>query len=182
MDTELVLFFLLGLAFGVVLALIFIASNQNIREYERGLLYKKGKLKRVLEPGMYWYNVRTTAIEVIDMRPQTHTAGQELTLADGKSFLISTVLHYRVTDPQKYWLAAANAYRQMDALLMSAVSQFVSPLDQETLMRERYALPAKLLEHLKPSAEAFGVALESLHLREMVPVRYAQPRHDPDYY
>lgn len=181
MDTELVLFFLLGLAFGVVLTAIFVASNQNIREYERGLLYKRGNLKRVLEPGMYWFNIRTTAIEVIDMRSQTHTAAQELILADGKSFLISTVLHYRVVDPQKYWLSAANAYRQMDALLMSSVTQFIFPMDQETLLRERHAFPAKLLEDMKPSADALGVVLENLYLREMVPVRYAQPRHDYDY-
>ena len=53
-------------------------------EFERGLKYRKGKFKGVLDPGRYRYRPKITTIRKVDMRPRfVSISGQEVLSADG---------------------------------------------------------------------------------------------------
>src|SRR5688572_27699084 len=56
----------------------------TIYEFQRGLLYRRGRFERGLEPGRYWLRARDTFVQAVDARPAFVTVpGQEVLTADG---------------------------------------------------------------------------------------------------
>jgi regulator of protease activity HflC (stomatin/prohibitin superfamily) len=71
----------------------------TIFEFQRGLLYLRGRFIRVLEPGVYWLRARDTFVRVVDVRPVLVTIpGQEVLTADGVTLKTSIAARYEVAD------------------------------------------------------------------------------------
>jgi regulator of protease activity HflC (stomatin/prohibitin superfamily) len=78
-----------------------LVKEVTVYEYERGLLYREGRLDRVLEPGCYqfWRWERVEANKV-SLREASHVvAGQEVLTADRIEVRLSLVAQYRVVEP-----------------------------------------------------------------------------------
>ena len=81
-----------------------------VYEYERGLKYRRGKFKRILGPGRYWYFRSISKIDKVDIRPLIlHISGQEIPSLDGVSIKISAQL----TDVKK-WGDKTSFARRLD--------------------------------------------------------------------
>ena len=90
----------------------------TVFEYERGLLYRDGRLDRVLEPGRYqfWANERVEVAKV-SLREMSHVVpSQGILTADQVEVRITLVAQYRVIDP---------------TLALQAVENYVEQLHQE---------------------------------------------------
>ncbi len=56
----------------VLLAVVVVIAQPTrtiVFEYERGLKFRRGRFKGVLDPGLYWYSRLSTQIQRIDVRP-----------------------------------------------------------------------------------------------------------------
>ena len=90
----------------------------TILQYERGLLYRDGRLDRVLEPGRYrFWAGEHVEVAKVSLREMSHVvAGQGILTADRIEVRITLVAQYRVTDP---------------ALALQAVENYIEQLHQE---------------------------------------------------
>ena len=72
----------------------------TIFEFQRGLLYDKGKFARELEPGFYRYWFwRRQSITVVDMRETSQTIeAQEILTADKIGIRVTLIAQYQVVD------------------------------------------------------------------------------------
>lgn len=71
--------------------------------YERGLLLRLGRLKRILEPGFHWiapFHVDRVLSENVVPRTERIT-GLATTTADGKSVGFDAIVTYRISDVEK---------------------------------------------------------------------------------
>src|SRR5262249_22303924 len=73
----------------------------QIQEYERGLLYQKGRFIKVLEPGQYslwpWQYRR---VECVDVRETSQTVeGQEILTSDKIGVRVTLIAQYKVAEP-----------------------------------------------------------------------------------
>jgi len=87
----------------------------TVCEYERGLLYRDGRLERVLEPGLYqfWARERVEVAKVSLREMSRVVAGQEILTADRVEVRLSLVAQYRVTDPPSpctRWRTTPNSF------------------------------------------------------------------------
>ena len=118
-----------------------------IREYQRGLLYDKGRFVQVLEAGRYrywpWQGKR---IDVVDVRETSQTIeAQEILTSDKIGIRITLIAQYRVTDP------VAARHR---------VENFISQLYQDLQLTLREAVTAQTLEELMQSRDALSSAVQ----------------------
>ena len=75
-------------------------QRETIYEYERGLLFRRGALRRTLPSGQYWILKSASAIRKVDVRLRTVTVpGQEVPSADHVAIKVSLVAQYAVADP-----------------------------------------------------------------------------------
>jgi regulator of protease activity HflC (stomatin/prohibitin superfamily) len=143
----------------------------QIREYERGLLYREGRFVRVLGPGRYrlWRLIRHESVTVVDTRWTTLAInGQEMVTADKISLRLNLVANYRVVDPEAALHAVADYRAQLYQELQLALRETVSTTALDDLMAQKALLAGALREAMGPAAAAFGVELSSVGVKDVV--------------
>ena len=67
-----------------------------IYDYPKGLLYRAGRLARILDTGLYWIVRPFAAVHVVDVRSRlAAVAGQEILSADNVALRITLALRSR---------------------------------------------------------------------------------------
>jgi regulator of protease activity HflC (stomatin/prohibitin superfamily) len=161
------------LAAGVVLVAAYLAgrifNRITVFEYERGLKYRKGKLNRVLGAGVYWIFAPQVKIVRIDIRPRlVAVPGQEIITADGVSLKLSLAAKFQVVDPE---IAINRVESYQDALylgLQLALRDIASQTLVDDLLAKRNEYGVQLLAAVKIKAEAIGLELLSVDLKDVM--------------
>jgi regulator of protease activity HflC (stomatin/prohibitin superfamily) len=141
-------------------------------QFERGLIYREGKLEGVLEPGRYrfWSGERVEVAKV-SLREMSHVvAGQGILTADKIEVRISLVAQYRVTDPTLAIQSVENYVEQ----LQLALREVVAPRTLDQLLEGRSELGADLMRPVAESAKRYGVELTRVGLRDVILPREVQ--------
>lgn len=167
-ETEIILTVILGLVFvGAVLR--WGLRRVTVYEYERGLLYSRGRFARTLEPGQYWYSPLRSRIDRIDVRPCfLSLSGQEVLTSDGVSVKLSLAARYEVVDPDVA-INHAQDYRGMLYLeLQMALRELISRTTADEILEGRDAYDEKLMELAAGRAESLGVKLHGVSLKDVM--------------
>jgi regulator of protease activity HflC (stomatin/prohibitin superfamily) len=142
----------------------------TVYEFERGLLYRDGKLERVLEPGRYvfWVGARVEAIKV-SLREMSHVvAGQGILTADRIEVRISLVAQYRVIDPVRAIQSVENYIEQLHQELQLALRDAIAGRTLEQGLDNRAEIAAELQRAVGESARRYGVELSRVGVRDVV--------------
>ena len=157
----------------LLLAIVVLAVRARLRritvfEYERGLLYVRGRFHAVLDPGQYWIWTPTRVLTKVDTRPRIAAVpGQEVLTADGIAVKLSLVASYRVSDP----ILAVNGQASYEVSLYTelqlAIRRLVSAEPIDSLLEKRPQIGAQLVELVRGPAAAFGLELESADVKDL---------------
>jgi regulator of protease activity HflC (stomatin/prohibitin superfamily) len=140
----------------------------TVFDFQRGLLYHKGKLKRVLEAGKYHIFKPWQSITIVDMRSFVATvANQEIITADHLALKLSSAVTVRVADPVKATQDTRNYLDALHLTMQLAMRELVSGLKIEEILTRRNELSAALLEKVKASAGACGLFVESGGIKDV---------------
>ncbi|MCI0704386.1 MAG: slipin family protein [Planctomycetia bacterium] len=148
----------------------------TIFQYERGLLYREGRLERVLEPGRYEFR-RAEPVEVakVSLREMSHiVSGQALLTSDRIEVRITLVAQYRVTDPRLALQGVENYIEQLHQELQLALRDVVAARTMDQLLEGRAEISAELLRLSADPAKRYGVELTRVGLRDVILPREVQ--------
>jgi regulator of protease activity HflC (stomatin/prohibitin superfamily) len=86
-----------------ILLMSFVASGFKLdREYQRGVIFRLGRVKGVMGPGLYWTIPVLDQKAQIDIRTRTvNIEPQETVTADSVTIRVNAVLYYRILNPIK---------------------------------------------------------------------------------
>jgi regulator of protease activity HflC (stomatin/prohibitin superfamily) len=148
----------------------------TVFQFERGLLYRDGRLDGVLEPGRYEFK-RSEHVEVakVSLREMSHVVpGQGLLTADRVEVRITLVAQYRVTDPTQALQAVENYVEQLHQELQLALRDVVAARTLDQLLEGRAEVGAELLRLTADSVRRYGVELSRVGLRDVILPREVQ--------
>jgi regulator of protease activity HflC (stomatin/prohibitin superfamily) len=142
----------------------------TVYEYERGLLYREGRLEKVLDPGRYQFWSREPADVVkVSLREMSHVvAGQGILTSDRIEVRISLVAQYRVVDPALAMHAVENYNEQLHQELQLALRDVVSGRTLDQVLDGRAEIAAELLKLTADPAKRYGVELHRVGVRDVV--------------
>lgn len=159
----------------IAMLLVFLATRLlesfvlrvTVKEHERGLLYRSGRLVRELGPGAWW-RLPGRAITVLDMRSRVTTVpGQEILTADQVSIRVSLLLRWHIADARAAVTTSQSYEEALYADAQLALRDRVSATSLEQLLEQRMAIAAGLQERLAPLAAARGLALEEIGIKDV---------------
>lgn len=140
----------------------------TVYEYQRGLLFAKGKLQKVLEPGKYWIFKPDNHVQIVDVRQWIlNVPHQEVLTADNIAVRVSAAAKIQVVDPV---LAESKTGSYRDDLYLTfqlMLRELISPVKADDLLLQRNALSDQLLERCKPGAVAVGVQIDSAGIKDI---------------
>ncbi len=144
-------------------------SRVTVYEFERGLRYRRGRFAGTLPPGTHWVARRVGSITKIDVRPYVLTVpGQELLTSDGIGVKLSLVANVEVADPAAAVNQVQNYTTAVYTIFQVALRQIVSGRSLEDLLAGRADVGPKVLEASAAPAQAFGLKVTSVDLRDLM--------------
>lgn len=84
----------------VIVGLAQVVTVTTVRDYQRGLRYRQGRLVGLVDPGVHVAVRPLTELQILDGRPTSITVpGQEILTSDGVALRASLTARYVVADP-----------------------------------------------------------------------------------
>jgi regulator of protease activity HflC (stomatin/prohibitin superfamily) len=139
-----------------------------VYDYQRAVLYRRGRRVRTLEAGVYWIVRAISSIVTVDVRSRVAVvAGQEILTADSVPLRVSVTLRYRVTRPEEAIETAASFTEMLHAETQLVLRDLVAAIGAEQILPERQRLADGLQTGLAPRAAALGLTLEHVGIRDV---------------
>ena len=140
----------------------------TVKEYQRGVEYRRGRYTRTLGPGRY-FTYWAREIVVVDMRQTTlQITGQEVLTADRMAVGFNLLVWYRVAEPV---LALHEVASYTDALHQAAqlaAREAIAARDLDAVLAERARMAAEITEATREAAEAFGVDVVRATVKDLI--------------
>jgi regulator of protease activity HflC (stomatin/prohibitin superfamily) len=140
-----------------------------VNEGHAGLLYHEGQLIGTLTTGRHVRWGRHFCLALVEVRRTLlQVAGQEVLTADNVGLKASVVLTIQVTDAAKSVQAADSHVTHLYSAAQAALRSTVAGVTMEALLCQRVAIGPQLRELIAPQAEAFGVTVHAVELRDVM--------------
>lgn len=156
----------------IVIGLLFARASftkETVFEFERGLLYKNGRFRDVVDPGSHWIYRRNTAIRKIDVRPRVVSIpGQEVLSADGVSLKVSIAATYEVTDPAVAVNSVESFQQALYTMLQLSVREIIGNAKIDDLLERRNEFGSRLMELSVEPASVYGVKLIDCSIKDIM--------------
>jgi len=134
-----------------------------------GLLYHEGKLSATLTAGRHIRWGRNFRLAHVDTRKTLiQVAGQEVLSADSVGVKLSVVLTTQIVDAAKSAQAADNHSAHIYSATQTAIRTVVAGFTMEALLTQRVAIGAQLRELVAAPAEAMGVQIHAVEVRDVM--------------
>src|SRR6188472_3505487 len=150
----------------IILAIIvFPQAIRILREYERGVIFRLGKLLGAKGPGVIFLIPIVDRMVRMDLRVVTISVEkQEVMTRDNVPVTVDAVVYFRVVDPQAAVVKVENFLKATSLMsLRSVLGQ--APLDD--LLSQRESINLKLQEIIDRQTEPWGVKVTAVEVKDV---------------
>jgi regulator of protease activity HflC (stomatin/prohibitin superfamily) len=138
------------------------------REYQRGVIFRLGRSKGVMGPGLYWVVPWVDQKVQVDVRTRTvNIEPQETVTADSVTIRVNAVLYYRILDParaiNKVESYATAVYQAALTTLRNVVGQNI--LDD--VLQNRDKINLRVQEIVDEITEPWGIVIERVEMKDV---------------
>ena len=155
--------------FGMIVVLYLLSSIKILNEYERGVIFRLGKLyPRPKGPGvilvftpidrMVRVGLRTI---VMDVPPQ------DVITKDNVSVKVNAVVYFRVMDPQRAIVEVENFHYATSQLAQTTLRSVLGQVELDGLLSEREKLNQELQQILDTQTDPWGVKVSAVEVKHV---------------
>src|SRR5438094_5885067 len=153
----------------VVFGLVVLPQSIRIlREYERGVILRLGKLQGAKGPGLIFLIPVVDRMVRMDLRVVTvDVPKQEIMPGDYVPATVDAVVYFRVVDPNAAVLKVENFWKATSLIAQTTLHSVLgqSPLDD--LLSQRDIINQKLQEIIDKQTEPWGIKVTSVEVKEV---------------
>jgi regulator of protease activity HflC (stomatin/prohibitin superfamily) len=154
----------------VVGAMILPQALRILREYERGVIFRLGKLHRLgaKGPGLIFLIPLVDRMVKIDLRVVTiDVPKQEVMTRDNVPATVDAVVYFRVLDPVASVVKVENFWKATSLIAQTTLRSVLgqSPLDD--LLSQREVINQRLQEIIDKQTEPWGVKVTAVEVKEV---------------
>jgi len=153
----------------VILVLLALAlSLKIITQYERGIVFRLGRLRPVYEPGLHLVVPFLERLVRVDTRVVTLTIPpQEVITEDNVPARVNAVVLFNVTDPVKAVMAVENYAIATSQIAQTTLRSVLGRVDLDTVLAHRSALNADLRDIIEKLTEPWGVEVSVVEIKDV---------------
>src|ERR1700681_912321 len=156
---------------GIVLfigAVFIISGLKVLNEYERGVVFRLGRLTPYRGPGVIFIIPIIERAVRIDLRTVTlDIAPQDVITRDNVTIKVSAVLYFRVVDPSRAVTEVANYLFATTQLAQTTLRSVGGQTELDELLAQRDKLNARIQEIVDAQTEPWGVKVTLVELKNI---------------
>ncbi|HJT05915.1 MAG TPA: SPFH domain-containing protein [Stellaceae bacterium] len=152
----------------VALAVFIIAGFRIAQEYERGVVFRLGRLRGVRGPGLYWIIPLIERQRTLDMRTRTVAVEQQETITrDSVTVRIDAVLWYRIFDPKKAVIFVENYRAAVYQVALTSLRNIIGQHGLDEVLKERNTINETLRDIVDAATAAWGINIEMVEMKDV---------------
>ncbi|MEE9585845.1 MAG: SPFH domain-containing protein [Nitrososphaerales archaeon] len=157
------------LAFLIIVVLGILASSIKIvKEYERAVMFRLGRLIGAKGPGLFLRIPIIDIFRTIDLRVMTFDVPQQSVITkDNVTVEVNAVVYYRVHDPQKAVVSVENYNMATDLLAQATLRDVLGQVDLDELLSKRENLGKRITSIIDSSTDPWGIKVTALAIKDV---------------
>src|SRR4051812_10930732 len=152
----------------VVLFMLASASIKIVQEYERGVIFRLGRLVGARGPGLFFIIPGAEAMRKVDLRIVTlEVPAQEAITRDNVTVKVNAVVYFRVINPEDAVVKAVDFMRATSLIGQTTLRSILGQSDLDHLLSERDKINQELQLVIDQQTSAWGVKVTSVEVRDL---------------
>jgi regulator of protease activity HflC (stomatin/prohibitin superfamily) len=153
----------------VVVVFYLIGSIKILNEYERGVIFRLGKLLPAPKgPGIILVFAPIDRMARVSLRTIVmDVPPQDIITRDNVSVKVNAVVYFRVMDPRKAIVEVESYHYATSQLAQTTLRSVLGQVELDDLLSERERLNAQLQEILDRHTEPWGVKVASVEVKQV---------------
>ena len=153
----------------VVVAFYLLTSIKILNEYERGVIFRLGKLLPAPKgPGIVLVFAPIDRMARVSLRTIVmDVPPQDIITRDNVSVKVNAVVYFRVMDPRKAIVEVESYHYATSQLAQTTLRSVLGQVELDDLLSERERLNAQLQEILDRHTEPWGVKVASVEVKQV---------------
>jgi len=158
---------------GVVIVLILLfmlasASIKIVQEYERGVIFRLGRLMGARGPGLFFIIPGAESMRKVDLRIVTlEVPAQEAITRDNVTVKVNAVIYFKVVDPENAVVKVLDFIRATSLIAQTTLRSVLGQSDLDHLLTERDQINQKLQQIIDDQTDAWGIKVSAVEVRDV---------------
>jgi regulator of protease activity HflC (stomatin/prohibitin superfamily) len=154
----------------IVLAAIFLPQTIRIlREYERGVIFRLGKLLGIKGPGLIFLIPIVDRMVKMDLRVVTiDVARQEVMTRDNVPVTVDAVVYFRVVAPDDAVVKVENYLKATSLISQTTLRSVLGQAELDELLSQREKINMTLQEIIDRQTDPWGIKVTAVEVKDVV--------------
>jgi len=149
-----------------IIGLILLSGIRVLYEYERGVIFRLGRLSGTKGPGFKWIIPGIDKMLKISLRVITmDVPPQDVITKDNVSVKVNAVVYFRVLEPEKAVVQVENYLYATSQLAQTTLRSVLGQVELDDLLAERETLNLKLQDVLDKQTDAWGIKVTLVEVK-----------------
>ena len=156
--------------FGLVCSLILVRSFRVINEYERGVIFRLGRVDAasIKQPGLRIVLPVIDLLVRVDLRTVTlDVPPQEVITKDNVTIKVNAVVYFNVMNPVDAVIRIANYYMATSLYAQTTLRNILGQHELDEILAEREKLGRALQQIIDEATDAWGVKVTSVEIKDI---------------
>ena len=154
----------------VVIVVLYVLNSINIlKEYERGVIFRLGRVREAAKgPGFIWVFRPLDQIVRVTLRQEAmEVPSQDVITRDNVTLKVNPVITLRVVDPTKAVIEVANYIYQTSQFAQTTLRSVLGEVDLDGLLAHREQLNLRIQTIIDGHTAPFGVKVVSVEVKQV---------------
>lgn len=152
----------------VVVAIVLAVSIKVLNEYERGVVFRLGRIIGAKGPGLILLIPVVDRMLRVDMRTITlDVPPQDVISRDNVTIKVNAVVYFRVVDPNRAVVEVENYLMATSKLAQTTLRSVLGQVELDELLSSREAINHRLQEILDTQTEPWGVKVSNVEVKQI---------------
>src|ERR1700740_3480242 len=154
----------------IVIGLILLPQMIRIlREYERGIIFRLGKLLGTKGPGLIFLIPIVDRMVRMDLRVVTiDVARQEVMTRDNVPVTVDAVVYFRVVDPEAAVVRVENYLKATSLISQTTLRSVLGQAELDELLSQREKINLTLQEIIDRQTDPWGIKVTAVEVKDVI--------------
>jgi regulator of protease activity HflC (stomatin/prohibitin superfamily) len=150
------------------LIIILISAVKIVKEYERGVIFRLGRVQGPKGPGLFFIVPIIDRMINVDLRTITlDVPSQDAITADNVTVRVNAVVYFRVLDPVMAIVQIEDYTRATWQIAQTALRNVIGQSEIDQLLQDRERINARLQRIIDESTEPWGVKVSIVEIKDL---------------
>lgn len=158
----------IGPFIGFILLAILFSAIKVVKEYERGVIFRLGRLLGAKGPGLFFIIPIFDTMVKVDLRTKVlDVPVQEIMTKDNVPVRVNAVVYFRVVDPEASVVQVQNYIAATSQISQTTLRSIVGQSHLDELLSEREKLNRRLQEIIDEATDPWGVKVSNVEIKDV---------------